>query len=386
MKAHIIDADALRAISPIALSAYARAEGWLRTESFGDHSDVYQRPKSGELIIPGTENLADYQTVVSDLIAAFARVEDRDELAVYRDLVGADRDVIRVRSPEADGDGSVRIEAGVDLVLNARDLLLSAACAAKEPRPAYRAGKVKDATDYMARVRLGQTEHGSFVVTLLAPVPPALEVSGTQTDLWPSAESEPFDRLVTRRLADGLQAARIAAEQVMRLGGGLEPFRQAVPKGVSANLCEALAQLIDRGEGLEVSVTWAKTRLTPEPRRRISFSRAEGDIFREAARVFRTLEPRPDERIEGFVIGCDRKPDEVVGRVTIRTIIDSQPVSVKSELEPVLYSEALQAHEKKQAISIAGDLKRQGQRWHLLNPRALSALEATDEDDDATAS
>lgn len=384
MKAHIIDADALRAISPMALSAYARAEGWLRTESFGDHSDVYFRAQAGEIILPGTEALGDYGAVVSDLIATFARFEERDELAVYRDLVGADRDVVRVRSPEADGDGSVRIEAGVDLVLHARDLLLSAACAAKEPRASYRAGKVKDAADYMDRVRLGQTEHGSFVVTLLAPVPPALDATGTQAELWPSPASEPFDRLVTRRLADGLQAARAAAETVMRSGGGLAPFQDAIPRGVSANLCEALSHLIDRGEGLEVSVTWAKTRLTPEPRRRVLFSRAEGEIFREAARVFRTLEPRPEETIEGFVIGCDRKTNETLGRVAIRTIIDGQPVSVKSELEPGLYSEAVQAHEKKQPIGITGDLKRQGQRWHLVNARSLSVLDVADDDDEVS--
>lgn len=384
MKAHIIDADALRAISPMALSAYARAEGWVRTESFGDHSDVYYRSQAGEIIVPGTEALGDYDAVVSDLIGAFARIEERDELSVYRDLVGADRDVVRVRSPEADRDGSVRIEAGVDLVLHARDLLLSAACAAKDPRPSYRAGKVKDAADYMERVRLGQTEHGSFVVTLLAPVPPALDMSGTQTDLWPSPASEPFDRLVTRRLADGLQAARGAAERVMRSGGGLTPFQDAVPKGVSANLCEALAHLIERGEGLEVSVTWAKTRLTPEPRRRVIFSRAEGEIFREAARRFREQEPRLEERVEGFVIACDRKPNETLGRVAIRTIVDGHPVSVKSELGPSLYSEALQAHEKKQPISLTGDLKRQGQRWRLEGARDLSVIEAADDDDDVS--
>ncbi|WP_297799012.1 hypothetical protein [uncultured Brevundimonas sp.] len=382
MKAHIIDVDALRAISPMALASYARAEGWQRLESYGDHSEVYHRPQMGEVIIPGTEALSDYHSVVSDLIASFARAEARDELAVYRDLVGADRDVIRVRSPEADGDGSVRIEAGVDLVLHARDLLLSAACAAKEPRASYRAGKVKDATDYMDRVRLGQTEHGSFVVTLLAPVPPALDTYGTQAELWPSETSEPFDRLVTRRLADGLQAARSAAEHVMRTGGGLTPFRDAVSKGVSANLCEALAQLIERGEGLEVSVTWAKTRLTPEPRRKIFFSRSEGEVLREAARVFRTLEPRPDETIEGFVISCDRKTDETSGRVAIRTIIDGQPSSVKVELSPSLYSEAVQAHEKKQLVSLNGDLKRHGQRWHLVNTRDITAIEINGDEDD----
>ena len=48
-------------------------------------------------------------------------------------------------------------------------MLLAAACAARNPQPFYRAGSNKEAMDYMRRVKLGQTEHGSFVVTLLCP-------------------------------------------------------------------------------------------------------------------------------------------------------------------------------------------------------------------------
>jgi hypothetical protein len=166
MKATIEDRDALAAISPSALSAYVRAEGWSRVEKFGDHSDVFVREKYPELILPGIDTLGDYLDVVSNIIQLLARSESRDEMQVYKDLVVADRDVIRVRAPEADDDGSVRIEAGLGIILQARDMLLSAACAAKEPRPTYRAGKIKEASSYMDRVRLGQTEHGSFIVAL----------------------------------------------------------------------------------------------------------------------------------------------------------------------------------------------------------------------------
>jgi hypothetical protein len=264
VKAHIIDPQALRAISPLALSSYARAEKWVKEESFGDHSDVYVKPGVGEIIIPGTEALGDYVAVVSNLIERFAAVEGRNELQVYRDLVGSDRDVVRVRAPRAEADGSIQIDAGVDIVLHARDMLLSAACAAKDPRAAYRARKIKDAASYMDRVHLGQTEQGSFVVTLLAPVPPNLN-QPEQIELWPSLAEEPFERLVTRRLSTALAAAQGAAERSIR-GEGMDAFDAVVMSGVSANLCEALTNLIERGDGLEVSITWSKTRLAPEPR------------------------------------------------------------------------------------------------------------------------
>ncbi|WP_166037177.1 hypothetical protein [Sphingosinicella sp. YJ22] len=378
MKARIEDQKALRAIAPAALVAYARSQGWRRAERYGDHSDVYARTDAPELILPGTDALADYPLVVSEVLRFLARIEERDELQIYRDLIGADRDVIRVRAPEADDDGSIRIGAGVDMVLHARDLLQASACAAKEPRASYRAGKVKDAADYMDKVRLGQTEQGSFIVTLLAPVPPNLD--SAQGAFWPLESEEPFQRRVTRMLANGLDAARVAAQEAVR-GDGFDAFKLAVPRGVNANLCESLAILIEQSNGLEVSVTWAKTRPTPEARRRVRFSQSEGEIFMEAARRFRLLEPRPDERLEGYVVNLGRGHEELKGRVSIRTFVDEQPVSVKVTLPPELYSEALAAHEAKAAIAITGDLKRKGQRWELYDPRELTVLEEPNEED-----
>lgn len=379
MKARIEDQQALRSISPAALVAYAKSEGWTKIDHFGDHSDVYSRAHAPELILPGTEALSDYPAVVSEILRFLAKFEQRDELQIYRDLVGADRDVIRVRAPEADDDGSIKIDSGVDMFLQARDLLQASACAAKDPRASYRAGKVKDAADYMEKVRLGQTEQGSFVVTLLAPVPPNLDT--TQADFWPIESEEPFERRVTRMLASGLTAARAAAEDAVR-GNGFSAFKQAVPRGVNANFCESLGVLIEQSGGLEVSVTWAKTRPTPEGRRSVQFSQSEGAIFREAARRFRLIEPRLDERLEGYVINLGRPQEEYTGRISLKTFIDERPVSVKMTLPQDLYSQAIAAHKFKNAVSVTGDLRRGGQRWELDNPRNLEVIEDEPSDDD----
>jgi hypothetical protein len=382
VKARLEDIDALRAVSPSAMAAYVRAEGWIITDQYGKHSDVYQRSGASELIIPGTNHIADYPEVVLSLLEIISKVEGRDQLSVYRDLVIADRDVIRVRAPEADDDGSINIESGVELVLHAKDLLMAAACAANDPRPTYRAGKNKDASDYMGRVRLGQTERGSFVVTLLAPVTPSLDLAETQGRFWPDLVTEPFERRVTRTLALSLAAAKEAAEGAVR-NEGLSAFKKVVAKGVNANLCEALAALIDSGEGLQVSVTWARTRPTPEARSSIEFSKAEAGLFREAASQFRSLEPRPDERFEAFVVKLDRDQQQHVGRVTLRAAIDGQPISIKTNLPPILYSQAVEANNKKLMVALTGDLKRKGQRWQLDDPRDLYIIpeDMTDDDD-----
>jgi excisionase family DNA binding protein len=103
MKARILDAEALKAISPGALAAYARGEGWGKTETYGTHADVYTGVQKPEIILPRTDRLADYAAVVSRLIDVFSKVNERDELSTYRDLVGADHDVVRDRRAPGEG-------------------------------------------------------------------------------------------------------------------------------------------------------------------------------------------------------------------------------------------------------------------------------------------
>ena len=95
MRVTIRDTEALKAVSPAALSAYARAAGWSKAETYRDHSDVYVAHGRPEIILPRTEHLGDYADVVSRLVETFANAMETDELSLYRDLVTADRDVIR---------------------------------------------------------------------------------------------------------------------------------------------------------------------------------------------------------------------------------------------------------------------------------------------------
>lgn len=381
MKAQILDTEALRAISPAALSAFARAEGWAKVDVFGTHADVYSGTDRPEIILPRTDRLADYPSAVSRLIDVFAKIIERDELTTYRDLVGADRDVVRVRAFGGDDDGSVVLDAGVKIVAQARDMLLAAACAARTPQPLYRAGANREANDYMRRVKLGQTEHGSFVVTLLAPVPPLLQPVQLPLDQnWVNLDDEPMERMVTRRLMDALEASRTAAE--MALSGDVAAFENAVASGVSANLCEAVAGLIEQSEGLDISLTWARTRPTPEAIRKVVFSQNDAEILKEAARTFRLRQPKPDMTLYGTVHKLKRDQDEVEGVVTLKAIVEDKMQSVRAVLDQTNYSTAVQAHDAQKQVIVTGDLERVGQRWQITNANVRELPSDDDAEDE----
>jgi hypothetical protein len=377
MRSTIFESSVLSAVAPLALHSYLSAQGWQKVAEFGNKGDVYSLGTAPEIVAPSSLIFADYPNIISQILSILSSVENRSEIAVLKDLLVSEVDLIRVRAPSAEDDGSISIEAGVELIQQSRDLLLAAACSATQPKRVYRAGRNQQATEYLNGVRIGQTEIGSFVVTLLSPVPPSL-AENPQVDLWPSLASEPFQRKVTRRLVDALRAASEAVSLANR-GMGITVFEERVDSGISANLCDATAKLIQDGDGLDVSVSWALTRLTPDRRVEVKFKRADSEILREAAKVLRDREARFGEKIYGYVTNLSRNKDAIEGRVTIKTEIDGVMSSVRADFESEQYRKIVEAHEQRKVVTLEGDLQRDGQRWKLTNTRDIQIL--LDEDD-----
>jgi hypothetical protein len=128
---------------------------------------------------------------MGDVLQVLAIVEERSQLQILRDLLVTGADVIRLRLVDAGLTGaSVPLDEGATFIQKAKDTMLAAACAAVNPRVYYPSRKPAQAIDYIRRARLGQTEPGSFIVTILSPVPPSLaDPSGRLIAL-----DEPYER------------------------------------------------------------------------------------------------------------------------------------------------------------------------------------------------
>ena len=376
MRVSIRDEGALNDVSPSALSAYAHAAGWEKEEPYGNHSDVYVRRGAPEIVIPRTQRLGDYADVVSRLIEIFAEAAETDTLSLYRDLVTADRDVVRVSAAPEGPDGSVTLDDGMSLITGAHDMVLAAARSLREPRPLYHARPNRKISDYMRQVRLGQTEQGSYVFTLLTPVvPPPMR----QAALFDSvADDPPVERQVTRRLIEALTAAREATERTSV--GDVDAFPKAVERGASANLCDAVATLIEPFGGIDIGLTWARTYPEETARETVRFGASDASILREAARRFREWEPRLDVSLIGRIQRLNRDDQETGGTVTLRTYVEGRVVSVTAILKQSNYDCAIRAHKSSAVVIMTGDLERFGSRWRLRDPYITDVI--SDEDDE----
>ena len=356
MKASIQDVGALRAVSPTALSAYARAAGWSKAETYGDHSDVYTSEGAPEIVIPRTQRLGDYASVVARLVEIFAETAGTNTLSLYRDLVTADRDILRVRAiPEnGGGDGSVSLDDGAKLITGARDMLLAAACALREPKPLYRPGANREANAYLRQVHLGQTEQGSFVVTLMIPAVP-----------------QPMQQ-ATQRLIEALTATHKAVEGAG--GGDMSAFPRAVKHGISVNLCKALATLIEPFHSIDITLTWARARQMEKENVTVHFGKLDAPVLRKAAKLFRAPTPRPDMPLIGHVRRLKRDKEKAGGTITLQTYIDGRILSVAATVSQPDYDRAIQAHRDNASVVMKGDLERFGRRWHVRDPRIVDVM------------
>lgn len=369
MRVVIDDRDALQRISPAALNAYAESTGWHAGERYREHSTVYTAEGLPEIILPNTSTLGDYALVVGRVIDAFAEATGLNPLSVYGDLITADRDVVRIRALNDDAGGTVALDSGVELLRGCYDMFLAAACSLKEPRPVYRAGANREATELVRQARLGQTERGSYVVTILTP-----QIARRQPALLPDypPDDDPVERRLTRQLANALAAARSAAESTN--SGDEQGFTNAVSAGVSANLCEALADVIGPFSGIDARISWARTRPVERREHTMRFTAPDAPVLKEAARVFRAREPREGQTIYGFVARLHREEQEQRGEVVLRSSIDGHSRSVAASLTTDDYERAIQAHHDQAFVVVKGDLEHTGQRWRLHSPRITEVI------------
>jgi hypothetical protein len=381
MKIDLRDRELLTALAPLEVAAYLRSRGWHEQTALSPDSAAFTYGDDYEVSLPLSTALRDFPNRMFDALKTLEIVENRGQLEIFADLKASAADVIRVRLMDADaGDGSLPLQRAAEVVSCSFDMMFAAACAAVDPKYYFASRKPQLAADYMRNVRMGQTERGSFVVTILSHVTPALSgsVAAGSEDM-----PAPFERKVTQRLADALAALNESAKVAVATGD-ISPFEASVAHGVSANLCDALAGMsgADGTErDVEVSLAWARVRPTKQgPLLRYRVGRDIVPVLREVARVFKSWAPQEDFEVRGPVFRLVRDPPGAAdGEVTIAGFVDGAARSIWVHLEAHNYLLAADAFKNQRLVSVAGVLRKEGRRYRLHSPKDFQVLPA-DED------
>ena len=194
---------------------------------------------------------------------------------------------------------------------------------------------IKRIDNFLKGCRVGQTERGSFVATILAPVPPEIQPTLTNLDAGQFQLEQPFSRQVTTRLMSSLGLVSGAIQT-----GRADRLLDAVPQGISANLCDALIMMKPPGDEscLDIRVTWARTRphLPSDVPQLVSFPQEQFAVIEEVGRQLRTRVTARPERYQGKVLSVKKalRPlmPEVAGRMVMAADVSGTPARVKVDL------------------------------------------------------
>lgn len=383
MNVTITDPNTIDGISPVALASYLRARGWHRgPEMTGGLAQTWAWRVSDdgaadeivEVIVPDDREMRDFRRRVRETLETLGEIERRSQLDILADIQCISSDVIRWRWIQASSeDGTIPLEQGHQFFALVRNQLLAAACSAVEPLQFFASRKPAPAVEFLRQARLGQSERGSYVVTVHSPVPPAMPVSGLED------EPEPFERRVTVTLSKALHCLRRVATETV---SGGQPFEstELSREGVSANLCESVAAMLAAGgvrRDIEVRFSFSGSRpATGNPAVVTRFSSDLSPIIGEIGKVLRETATRDDFELSGFVTDLSRGPTDQNGIAGVQGLVDEAYRRVEIEVGAADYDSILTpAHRDRQMIHCEGELQKiKGKTYRLMNARGFRLL------------
>ncbi len=364
-------------ISPGALSAYLERHGWNRVSD--DALTAVWRLADHDILAPLVKDLADYDAVVATAVARLAGSLNRKPSLVLQDLRAVAYDVLELKDILGiDNLSAIPLKAASTAVLCFERLALGASYAtiSEKPRATVPSRRPPEVTEFIASLKFGPYTNGVASYALFAPIPLASQMNLFETRQVDESVKDlhfvPFERRVTERLPSYIAAA-VDAAIMCKLTSRMQPFEEAVGKGVTVPLLRGIRDLLTILPEKVATVTIEYSPLVPSESRRSPstiplLSHDDTKLLQEAIEFLETKEPLDIEEVEGPVISLGRDVEDIQGAVIITAFLQHKPQKVYMRLTEPMYDLAICAHQKRLNVVVMGTLRREGRRLWLDEP------------------
>ena len=146
--------DLAEKISPFAFVKYLRDTGW----------QLFQ------VTIPVEKNLSDYKQAMYKAVETVSEVEDKSVEQVLLYLLNPNTDILKIRLERKEIEaGNILLDDAIRIYENTKKLLAATALDILHPRK-YHQGRIDESIlKFLSSCRFGQTEIGSYVVSVVCP-------------------------------------------------------------------------------------------------------------------------------------------------------------------------------------------------------------------------
>lgn len=368
----------IKDVIPGRLEKYLFSCGWTEDGVIIDKAKVWHRPEDKyfdlEIIQPLDENLRDYSQRMYEAIQVLSEFEGRSPARIAEDVINFDSDIVKIRvmSPDVDG-GAIPIDDGVLLFEKAKDLLVSSSLSAFKKKRFYSGSWPSVVKDFLDTLRFGQTERGSYIVNVIAPI-----INFPEKDCPETSTS--ITRAISNNLARSLRATSVAIEKYEKTKD-LLCFEEAVSSGVNANLCDAIIGISGsaRNRDVEVSIELAGSEKDFQNIvKNHKFLSRHITILDTASGYFKGNFVVENYEAYGLVTRMDHEPTEDYGVIRVASLVNGAIKNISIQLGLDDYWEAVKAHKPRLPVTCQGDLHVTPRSAYLVDVRSFKVVGDTD--------
>lgn len=354
-------------INPLAFAKYLKDTGWSLFPSKKTYVKIYQYDKQDDfyqVVIPMEKRLSDYREAMYKAITTVAEVENKAVEQVMLYLLNPNTDILKIRLERKDMEaGSILFDDAIRMYENAKKLLAAAALDILHPRK-YHQGRTDDAvSQFLSECRFGQTEIGSYVVSVVCPFAELDEKDGyKQLSIFSDEEqcAASLTRQITSRIMENICLIKMHIDE-----GNLDDLLSKTEESViSANFYEALAGLNLDADGANVEFIAEWSPVVKNKRGVQSRVLLTHDYYQPIEIVAEKLKEKKktSTKILGRINKLESSPDvekRKEGRITVVYLDDNDKKRITTvQLEKSDYDKAIEAHEKGLYVEISGNLTR----------------------------
>lgn len=384
MASNLVSDGLIDRLQPSAVEHYAEVTGWQRVNGVPNNIALFHKPsnmpggRTLEILIPRNRSFADFDERLAEAVETLGSLEYLTPVEMLNNVI-VPSDAMRFRNASpGTASGLIPLIEGVDFYSGIKRTFSAAACDFFDPQSYHARLYRRESEEYLAGCRLGQTQVGSYIATVLCPINPPLRGLGTSTNsLFPEIPETEFYRSVTARVMQSLEAIQVKLDR-----GDTQLLIRPEGKDVkiSGNFFEALTQMRPdpNASDLEVSVSWSHTiSFTPDVPTKITILES---YFPELEVVAASLRPdyQPEERqLVGKVLalyGDQNEENLMEGEIILRFFDEERLNDVRVQLEPKDYELACDAHKLGKYVEIIGRLERRGRRYEMFKYQIFAVL------------
>lgn len=376
--------DLAENVNSLLFSRYLKDTGWEQFPSKKTKVKIYQYEDNRgfyQVNLPVDKNLSDYKEAMYRAVQTVAEAESRELQSVLLCLLNPHSDILKIRlaNPNVES-GNIPLDDAIRVYDNTKKLLAAATQDVLHPRK-YHQGRVEDAVSkFLSECRFGQTEVGSYVVSVVCPFAELDAQKGyQQLSLFSEEEkcANSLTRKVTSRVMENLHRIKNNVDE----DNVEELVAQAEKCAISSNFYEALMNLNENPDGtdLEFIAEWSPTVRNEQcSHNRILFSHDYYEPIRATVNRLRQ-EKATATKIYGRIKQLDSTPDVAQrkdGRVTV-VYLDENDKSrtIIVHVDKNDYDKAITAHSNGYFIEVIGKMTKSGNRKASMECEAFRIID-----------